>query len=417
MSPVMSRAATQTETDLHESAADAAGAPASGAQPIASRRPRPTLWQRAVYRWTAITTVLAALLLLYTQHPYYQEIRFQAFRPVFTGGFVLWLVLGVFYVRATLKRFPEQRYMMRDGGLHLILMGRALVRGRLSRVIRNPRVRTTVLGIFVKGFFTPLMTGFVAGHMTAIMNHWMHHKHLPNIVFNIPQNTGVLVQATAWFKQLAARIPDFAPAWRDFAGLFAPAAWTAADLRWGFDLGYDVVFFVDCGFALMGYACESRWLGNKTRSVEPTGLGWVVCLACYPPFNNVTGTYLPLRDGAQWITSADALLAMRGMTVLLFAIYASATASFGFKFSNLTHRGVVSRGPYRLLRHPAYVCKCLAWWLEHLPTMTLTKAFFLTALCGVYALRAFTEERHLGRDPAYLEYKKKVPWVLVPGVY
>ena len=56
-------------------------------------------------------------------------------------------------------------------------------------------------------------------------------------------------------------------------------------------------------------------------------------------------------------------------------------------------------------------------WLEHIPTLTITKAFFLTLLCGVYALRAWTEERHLGMDPDYREYKKKVPWILFPGVY
>ena len=105
------------------------------------------------------------------------------------------------------------------------------------------------------------------------------------------------------------------------------------------------------------------------------------------------------------------------MTVLLFAIYASATVAFGFKFSNLTNRGVISRGPYRFIRHPAYVTKCTAWWLEHLPTMTITKAFFLTLLCCVYALRAWTEERHLSMDPEYRAYKRKVPWVILPGVY
>jgi hypothetical protein len=35
----------------------------------------------------------------------------------------------------------------------------------------------------------------------------------------------------------------------------------------------------------------------------------------------------------------------------------------------------------------------------------------------VYALRAWTEERHLGRDPAYQEYKKRTPWILFPGIY
>ena len=71
----------------------------------------------------------------------------------------------------------------------------------------------------------------------------------------------------------------------------------------------------------------------------------------------------------------------------------------------------------RFVRHPAYLCKCIAWWLEHLPTLTLPKAFFLTLLCGVYAMRAWTEERHLGMDPDYRAYKRKVRWIFIPGVY
>ena len=108
---------------------------------------------------------------------------------------------------------------------------------------------------------------------------------------------------------------------------------------------------------------------------------------------------------------------LKGLIVFFFVIYASATVAFGFKFSNLTNRGIISRGPYRVVRHPAYLTKCSAWWLEHLPTMTLTKAFFLSCLCGVYALRAWTEERHLSKDPEYVAYKAKTPWVLFPGIY
>ena len=218
-----------------------------------------------------------------------------------------------------------------------------------------------------------------------------------------------------WWLQVGSRLPDLLPSGSDFSNL--TSAWSHDDISFALGLAYDFVFIVDCGWALAGYASESRWLGNKTRSVEPTALGWVACIFCYPPFNGVLGTYLPLETGANRITDQTVLLVFRGLTVLFFAVYSSATVAFGWKFSNLTNRGVVTRGPYAYIRHPAYVCKCSAWWLEHIPTMTLTKAFFLTLLCGVYALRAWTEERHLSRDPDYRAYKKKTPWVILPGVY
>jgi protein-S-isoprenylcysteine O-methyltransferase Ste14 len=285
-------------------------------------------------------------------------------------------------------------------------------------MVKKPRIRTTALGIFVKGFYTPLMIGFFSGHANGIAEAWLRHKHLPGLKIVVAKGMP-WTQLVSWFDQMRARLPDLIPSGSDFAGFFAFGSWTRADISWGLGLAYDIAFFTDCGWALMGYMLESRWLGNKTRSVEPTALGWAAALSCYPPYNNVLGTYLPLNDGPRLaaFSGEDTALVLRGIIVFLFLIYASATVAFGFKFSNLTNRGTVSRGPYRFIRHPAYVCKCTAWWLEHLPTMTLTKGFFLTLLCCVYALRAWTEERHLSADPDYREYKKKVPWVIFPGVY
>lgn len=392
------------------------GAP-SGVVSRTRRAGRPELADRVTYRWTAIATVMAALLVVYTLHPYYRGGQFAVWRPVFIGAFAVWLVFGRLYVRRTLERFTELRYVVRDGGLHLLILGKAFREKRLRRVLRNPRVRTTVLGIAVKAFFTPLMTSFLAGHINAIGSAWMRHKGLPPIQVDVPKGLGVLAQAGAWWAQVKMRLPDLVPHAQDFAGLLTPASWTLADWRWGLGFAYDVVFFIDCSFALIGYASESRWLGNKTRSVEPTVFGWFVCLACYPPWNHVLGVYLPLENSPTTHFGEVGLVVLKGISVALFTIYASATVAFGFKFSNLTHRGVVSRGPYRVVRHPAYLTKCLAWWCEHIPTLTPAKAFFLTGLCGVYALRAWTEERHLGKDPAYQAYRAKVRWVLVPGVF
>jgi protein-S-isoprenylcysteine O-methyltransferase Ste14 len=439
-----------------------------------------TVWQRATYRWTAITAVMALFLVLYTQHPYYEGGQFNQWRSVYPVAFMAWLVFGLVYCKRTIEKFSERRYVMRDGGLHLVMLAKhgfknvlttlqwrvvtaaGVIAGSLAalqkysndkkhpwheqmherwvmttiivcalvaavllarniqgreiwRKVRNPRVRTTLLGICVKGFFTPLMTGFVSGHLTSFSNAWLKHKHLPILDFKPPPGTNMLGQAKLWWIQVGSRLGDLLPSGTDFANIAQP--WSHDDISFALGLAYDFVFIVDCGWALAGYASESRWLGNKTRSVEPTALGWVACIFCYPPFNGVLGTYLPLETGANRITDQTVLLVFRGLTVLFFAVYSSATVAFGWKFSNLTNRGIVTRGPYAYIRHPAYVCKCSAWWLEHIPTMTLTKAFFLTLLCGVYALRAWTEERHLSRDADYRAYKKKTPWVILPGVY
>jgi protein-S-isoprenylcysteine O-methyltransferase Ste14 len=95
---------------------------------------------------------------------------------------------------------------------------------------------------------------------------------------------------------------------------------------------------------------------------------------------------------------------------LLF-IYALCTVSFGLRFSNLTHRGIITSGPYRFTKHPAYWSKNLSWWLVSVPfvsefgwKMALRNCCILGLVNLIYYARARTEERHLSRDPTYVAY-------------
>ena len=98
--------------------------------------------------------------------------------------------------------------------------------------------------------------------------------------------------------------------------------------------------------------------------------------------------------------------------VALTGVYAWATFAFGLRFSNLTYRGVITNGPYRWTRHPAYVSKNLFWWAAVLPFLVTTgspveairNSFFLLVVNGIYFWRAKTEEKHLLGDPAYQAY-------------
>jgi protein-S-isoprenylcysteine O-methyltransferase Ste14 len=102
------------------------------------------------------------------------------------------------------------------------------------------------------------------------------------------------------------------------------------------------------------------------------------------------------------------------MIIALLVVYSWSTVVFGLRFSNLTHRGIITNGPYRWVRHPAYVSKCMSWWLISVPFIPaggdLLEAgrlcLLLLLLNGVYAMRAWTEERHLSRDPDYVRYAR-----------
>lgn len=102
--------------------------------------------------------------------------------------------------------------------------------------------------------------------------------------------------------------------------------------------------------------------------------------------------------------------AWAAMLVLLLAIYALSTVAFGLRFSNLTARGIITDGPYRFSKHPAYLSKNLSWWMISVPfvatapVLALTNCLQLLLVNAIYYARARTEEAHLSRDPDYVRY-------------
>lgn len=190
-----------------------------------------------------------------------------------------------------------------------------------------------------------------------------------------------------------------------------------------------LLIFADVFFFTIGYLVEHPVFGNEIRSVDPTLLGWAAALACYPPFNEAASFVLgwhasdfPRFDDATTHVVLNLLL------LAFMAVYASASVALNFKASNLTHRGIVDRGPYALVRHPAYVCKNLAWWIGAIPAVQAAAQISawqavlgIASVVGwsmVYVLRAVTEEDHLRRvDGAYDAYMARVRYRFVPGVW
>lgn len=176
-----------------------------------------------------------------------------------------------------------------------------------------------------------------------------------------------------------------------------------------------LLLLIDVSIFAAGYLSELPQLKNKIKSVEPSLLGWTVCLICYPPFNaffeNLNFT---LSDNWQAASEGWQRFAML-ITLFLWSIYVWATVALGWKASNLTNRGIIHHGPYRYIRHPAYASKVALWGMECL-FFAMHSFFLMLAFIIIYGLRAWTEERHLGADPDYKDYTKRVPWRFIPGV-
>ena len=87
---------------------------------------------------------------------------------------------------------------------------------------------------------------------------------------------------------------------------------------------------------------------------------------------------------------------MLELVILLAIGLPMATVAFGLRFSNMTNRGILTRGPYAWVRHPAYAAKALSWWVLSAPFLRgVGDTARLALWTGIYVARALTEERHL----------------------
>ncbi|WP_458387840.1 methyltransferase family protein [Rhizobium redzepovicii] len=199
------------------------------------------------------------------------------------------------------------------------------------------------------------------------------------------------------------------PAW-----LFPPfsAAWFEGLLR--------LVFLLDVILAAGGYIATFKLFGWHVRATETTALGWLVCLICYEPFfPAISSAFVPYGAGPGWesvIQEGSVVCFVWSVATLSCAIiYVWATIAFGPRFSNLTHRGIITSGPYRFVKHPAYLSKNISWWLFAAPSFVasglaegLARAGMLAIVSLIYLLRARAEERMLSRDPVYRQYAETV---------
>jgi protein-S-isoprenylcysteine O-methyltransferase Ste14 len=351
----------------------------------------PIAWafRSAFCRWLSGLAVFTAFLFVTFEHPFYQNNYFENWRIACGYLYSLYLFLGLPYGFITNLLRGHKFENRSDPEFVLLLLFRRGLRvffglepRRVHWHIGNRRIGVALRDLGVKIFFIPLMVTFLYMECGGLFSSLVPFWH-------------ALTSKTYWYTTFS---------------LF-------------YRTGFHAFFVVDVSLALIGYASSSRWLDNKSKSVEPTMVGWFVTLICYPPFNGITTRYLPydgMAGGAPYgifqPTWVDALL--KTFALIFYAVYVWATTAFGLRFSNLTNRGIITRGPYAFIRHPAYIMKNLAWWCEKLRSFGSPWQFiFLAAWNYIYYQRAKTEERHLSADPDYVAYCQHVRYRFIPGIW
>ena len=323
---------------------------------------------RVAMRLASLACIYAGIGALYWLLPEYHGLFYRPF----------WSLIGTLapYVAVAAPfYFAWMDTHQRETGDAYLLLARLLLRGERPSNWRP--LREMLAGWMVKAFFLPLMTVYLSANAA----------------------------------QLNASLS---------AALNAPFSLAT------FRFMYDLSFAMDLMFGTVGYLCTLRILDSHVRSAEPTTLGWLVALICYQPFWSLISSQYIRYEGSMfwdnWLISMPVLRIVWGSVIVaLLLCYACATMSFGLRFSNLTNRGIITSGPYRLTKHPAYIAKNLSYWMVSVPfieplgwQVALMHCAALVAVNLLYFVRAKTEEKHLMNDPDYRAYAE---WIARNGLF
>lgn len=194
-----------------------------------------------------------------------------------------------------------------------------------------------------------------------------------------------------------------------------------------FSSAWMLIFLVDLIFVSGGYVLTLRLLNAHIRSADTSLLAWCFALICYRPFwDFIHSRYLDYNlDGLDWHSWLAGMPFVHSLwataIIVLLMIYLWSTVCFGYHFSNLTRRGIVTNGPYRFSKHPAYIAKNISWWMITVPFVSTQGWVVITTSClalfcvnAIYFMRALSEEYHLLKDPTYAAYSA---WIAKHGLF
>jgi hypothetical protein len=361
---------------------------------------------RLFIKLLGLGATLGLVAFAYWVFPIYREPFYRTFFDL-VATTLPWLgAAGVFYIYWLDARMIEPK----DGAWHL----GALLVGQHAEVDWR-KLCEYLLGWTIKAYFLPIMVGWLGGNLDWLAGLHETRPWTGFLPFLAAAATGLAsLEPLQWLAQLVGKFGGIVQ--RADGGAFLSL----------FDVAVNIIFSLDLAFAALGYVLTLRAIDGHIRSPEPTLLGWMVALICYPPYGDTTiGLYVDWSDGYEWrnwLEGMPAFLILWGSIILaLEALFALATVHFGYRFSNLTHRGILTHGLYRLTKHPAYVTKCLSFWMLAVPFLpdqgwdgAARQVLMMLGINFIYWMRARTEERHLSRDPTYVAYAL---WMEEHGIF
>ena len=327
-------------------------------------RPTKNLLGDIAIKYLGLCAGIAALFLFWWLFPFYQRLSYHPFFATawLTLPWIMAVILAA--VAYTEWRLPP----VRDHAWQLGL----LMTGRW-REIEGPEMKTALLALLVRGIFLPLN-----------------------------------------YCALLMSVERLRPERWDWQAMeWAESHFLIMQMLWGL-----LIIAI-----IPGYLFSARLLATHVRRADASWFGWCMTLICYPPLLNAVfrewlnynpqGFANPILK--PWIVLTEdfsVLFYLSSITIIAMeVIHWWGESIMGIRASNLTHRGVITNGPFRLTRHPIYLSKCVGWlviWMPFAMGGSVLEGFRLTLLwggvCLIYFARAWVEERLLAADPDYVEY-------------
>ena len=330
---------------------------------------------KSIGKYVFWALILAGVIWFYQVHPAYKAVTPNT-RIFFKHFFYAFAACGLpyFYLEEKYRYCPEN--VLADPYLKIALLIRCLLRKdfhRFRRRLFSRKSRGMLLAVILRVHYIPIMIEQVHfGVIALTRGAKFQNCTLPYVIF--------MITTLAWL--------------------------------------------IDSNNASIGYFWQSAFTKTRFREVDPHPSHWIVVLACYPPFIYFVNSYLAvfpsLPETSQRIinnASVNNVIDIALLTALV--LYMLSGCALGFACSNLSYKKIQTRGPYRLMRHPATTFKLIFFTLafyRFAPAYTKGWLVFYLFWIGIYIGRALVEERFLRRFPDYRAYMKKTRYRFIPGI-
>ncbi len=331
--------------------------------------------------WLSVFTIGYTFIL---QHPYYSSPRFVHSIDFLSFYYKLYLVGGLPYFIITLTVKSSRIEDFYDPAVRIIHIIKSIGIRIFTKtrptftVMRHAYNKKVILNLLMRAYFMPTMIvqvhNMLSVALDASKNEFSNHNILSILLF---------ITALLWL--------------------------------------------MDATIASMSYSIESRWLENRSRSLDLTAGGWLICFSCYAPLNQTTSILFPFAPAIADQNTSSMLFDSSTIHYLflvteniLLALLVYADASLGPSIANISLKKLQTRGLFGIIRHPVYTCKILMWWviaIGYRKFWSFKYIFGQFSWTLIYILRALSEERHLKKFAPYRDYMKRVRYRFIPWLY